>query len=123
MYFFENPSDATLKETYGFKTHRNAPQSKSLTNFEHDLAHLIASLEYSDHMTPFQKQLAKDVRTIQKSDKIYVSADKTSNTYMLDKNDYNKLMRDSVTAHYVKTDANTESSINLECYPIHSAIN
>ena len=91
-------------------------------NFEHDLTHLISNLQYSDKKTPFQKQLNSDVQTIKKSDKVYVSADKTSNTYLLKKDDYNKLMRDNVTAHYEKTDVRTEHKINSDASIITSAL-
>lgn len=71
-------------------------------------------MEYLDHKTHFQKQLTKDVKTIRNSDKIYVNADKTSNVYEVNKDTYNKLMTDNVTAHYVQTDKHTETSINTE---------
>ena len=118
VHFFENPSDKGLKETYGFGTTRNAPQSKSLIDFEHDLTHLISNLEYSDMKTPFQKQLSKDIMEIKKSKDVFVNADKTSNIYKVDKNTYNKIMRDNVTANYVKTDNNTEYDINNKAFYI-----
>ena len=118
VFFYENPSEGVRKETYGFKTTRNAPQSKSLIDFEHDLTHLIANLEYSEQRTQFQRQLARDVRNIRKSVKVFVSADKTSNMYQVTKDTYNKLMRDSVTAHYEKADLATEDAINREARDI-----
>ena len=114
MHFFENPCDLPYKETYSFKTTRNAPRPKSLANFENDFTHLLANLEYTDERTPFQRRLARDIKIIQNSPKVYVSADKTSNLYLMDKEDYKKLMRDSVTAHYEKTDEGTMHNINLE---------
>lgn len=102
VWLFENPSERPPKETYGFKTTRNAPQSKSLIPFEHDITHLIANMEYSKQITPFQKQLANDVREIRRSNKVYVSADKTTNVYKVTKEEYNTLMRNSVTALYEK---------------------
>ncbi|MCP3852632.1 MAG: hypothetical protein GY694_20755, partial [Gammaproteobacteria bacterium] len=118
VHFFENPNDKIEKETYGFKTKRNAPQSKSLINFEHDLTHLISNLEYSNKKTAFQKQLERDVKDINNSNKVYVSADKTNNVYLVEKNDYEKLMRDSITAHYEKTNESIENKINQEASEI-----
>ena len=118
VHFFENPSEHPSKETFGFKTTRNAPQSASLINFENDLEYLIANLEYSNHRTQFQRQLAKDAKSIRESDKIYVSADKTSNIYQVTKETYNTLMRENVTAHYKKSDSTTETKINLEAKSI-----
>ena len=104
VHFFENPPPPNklhkVKETYGFNTTRNAPQSKSLIDFEHDMTHLIANLEYTDYKSKFQRQLSKDVKDIRKSNKVFVSADKTSNFYKLSTQDYSKLIRNNVTAHY-----------------------
>ena len=119
VYFFENPPNMQFrKETYGFPSTKNAPQSKSLINFEQDITHLISNLEYSDHRTPFQKKILSDISRIRKSNELHVFADKTPNIYRLDVPSYNKLMRDSVTSHYEKADPNTEHSINLEAKKI-----
>ena len=85
VHFFENPTKQLKKETFGFATRRNAPQSKSLIEFEHDITNLISNLEYTDHKTPFQKQLDRDTKNIRSSDKIFVNADKTSNVYQVSK--------------------------------------
>ena len=115
VHFFENPPNTSVRlETYGFKTTKNAPQSKSLINFENDMTHLIANLEYSNHRTNFQKRLLSDVKKIHNSKDLYVFADKTTNVYRMDVDSYNKLMRDSVTTHYEKTDESTEQAINQE---------
>lgn len=114
VHFFENPSHKPEKETFGFTTHRNAPQSASLVNFENDLTHLISNLEYSNQRTAFQNQLTEDVKKIRKSKDIFVNADKTSNVYRVDKETYNKLMRDNVTANYETADPTSERSINMD---------
>ena len=113
FFFFNPPKDnKQVKETYGFNTPRNAPQNKALVGFEDDLTHLISNLVYDNMKTPFQRQLIKDSKDIQKSDKVFVTADKTRNVYKLDTQTYNKLMRDNVTSHYVKTTVKTEDEIN-----------
>ena len=63
-------------------------------------------------------KLANDVNTIRKSDKVYVSADKTSNMYKVSKDKYNTLMRENVTTHYEKTNRSTEININWEAREI-----
>ena len=91
VYFFENPPNMQFrKETYGFPSTKNAPQSKSLINFEQDITHLISNLEYSDHRTPFQKKILSDISRIRKSNELHVFADKTPNIYRLDVPSYNK---------------------------------
>ena len=91
VHFFFNPSKKPPKETFGFTTRRNAPQNKALHNFEHDLTHLISNLEYSDNRTKFQKKIINDTKTIRNANQVFVKADKTSNVYKLDKENYKKL--------------------------------
>ena len=72
VHFFENPPKEKKEiETFGFKTTRNAPQSKSLIDFEHDITHLISNLEYSKHKTAFQRKLMKDVKEIKLISQIF----------------------------------------------------
>ena len=118
VHFFFNPSDKPPKETFGFNTRRNAPQNNTLTNFEHDMTHLISNLEYTDKKTPFQKKIINDAKNIRNSNQIFVTADKTSNVYQLDKNTYDKLLTNNVTSHYEKTTTNTENKINTEAKQI-----
>ena len=58
--------------------------------FEKDLNHLISTFEYSDYTSACQKKLAKDVKMINKSPNVFVSADKTSNMYEVDPTTYKK---------------------------------
>ena len=55
---------------------------------------------------------------IKKSEKVIVPADKTSNYYEIDKADYKKLVRDSVTAKYTIDNTNIEDRINQEAKEI-----
>ena len=109
-------------ETYGFRTARNAPQQKELTNFENDVAHLISNLEYRDVNTPFQNKIRGDMRKINRSNKLFVAADKTSNVYKVGKDTYRKLMTDAVTNHYRKADSELEREINQEAKEITDVI-
>ena len=122
VFFFLNPSHEPRKETFGFKTKRNAPQSKEIINFENDLTHLIASLEYTEKRTPFQKKLLSDTKKIRNSDKIFVTADKTTNVYQVEKNTYNKMVRDNVTRHYEKTSMDTLDNINATARSITKSL-
>ncbi len=53
VFHFLNPKKKikNVKNTFGFKTPLNAPQSKELVNFENDLTHLISNLVYTDIKT------------------------------------------------------------------------
>ena len=101
-WFFLNPPDKPPPDRHGFKTPHNAPISRELVNFEADVTHLIANIEFRQPSnSKFQNKLKKDVRKINKSQNLFVKADKTSNVYEVSKDDYNKYLRDNVTAHYV----------------------
>ena len=110
--FFFDPPKQKQKENFGFKTTRNAPAQNTLNNFEHDMAYLISKFEYEDEITGFQKQLISDKNKVMKSKKLFVAADKTRNIYEVDKNTYNKLLFENVTAHYRLTEDDTEDNIN-----------
>ena len=60
----------------------------------------------------FQKHLQEDIKSINDSDKLYVHADKTSNMYKLEKQEYNKLLSNSITKTYKKTNDETKHSVN-----------
>ena len=108
----------TQRETFGFKTPHNAPVCPHLINFENDLTHLISNLEFRTVNTAFQNKLRADVKKIEKSDKIFAKADKTNNVYEIPKQHYEKLLRDSVTSHYERTDESDVKTINLEAKDI-----
>ena len=100
------------KETFGFKTLRNAPQCQELLGFENDLNYLIANLEYCENKSNFQKRLSNDIRKINSSKNIFIKADKTSNYYEIDKDSYNKLKRDTITSDYKINSTDTINEIN-----------
>ena len=116
--FFFDPPKEKQKESFGFKTTRNAPTQHTLNNFEHDMAHLISKFEYEDEISEFQKQLISDKNKVMRSKNLFVAADKTRNIYEVDKKTYNKLLLENVTAHYKLTENNTEQTINEEAKSI-----
>ena len=123
IHFLNDSKSPPDSNTFGFKTPKNAPQPKQLTNFENDLSHLIANLEYHNNTNQFQQQLKKDVNIINKSKNVFVKADKTRNVYEIKPEGYNKLMRDNVTSNYKKEDTNMEKDINLEAKKITQKLN
>ena len=87
--------------THGFKTDKAAPQIKELAAFEKDLFQLVTNIEYRQHTeNAFQKELASSVKEINKSDKIFLLADKTTNIYKVSPEQYNKLLTENITKDY-----------------------
>ena len=83
VYFYEHPDMISdQKDNFGFKSTKAPPQSPSLAPFESDIYELIRSIQFKPVKSNFQKQLSKDIKEFKKSEKIYVSADKTANIYI-----------------------------------------
>ena len=89
-----------------------------MIGFEHDLNYLISNLEYHEYKSTFQKKLTRDIKQINSSPNVFVNADKTNNIYEIDKETYNKLMRDNVTSIYKIADNEVEEQINNKAQAI-----
>ena len=118
-YYFLNPDKRKNDlDTYGFKTEKSAPQVKELVDFENDLYSAIDKLEFCNPKSSFQEQLNSDVKKIKQSKNIFILDDKTPNVYEVEEPNYNKLLHNSITSHYKKSDDNTELEINREARDI-----
>ena len=114
-FFFDNPDErpaASQKETYGFKSPHTTPQHDLITPFEDDLYDLISKIKFSNTKSDFQKQLDKDIERLKSSKSVIVTADKTTNLYLVKKTDYDKLLKDNITANYKKAESTTKQQID-----------
>ena len=68
-----------------------------MADFELDLMNMIKNLEFRKVNNVFQEQLKSDIEQIKINNKIFVSADKSRNTYMLQQEEYTKLLNKNVT--------------------------
>ena len=122
-FFYLNPqAKHRERPTYGFKTAKTAPQVKELNDFENDLYNTIANVKFSEHRSGFQSKLAKDVKNIKNSDKIFLLADKTTNIYEVSADDYKKLLLDNVTKDYRQTTHTAIDNIDSEALTIASKL-
>ena len=111
-YFFLNPDKKPKQtETFGFKTRNMAPHIKELTNFEQDMTQLIQNIKFKPHNNPLQTKLKQDTNQIKTGNKVLVKADKTTNFYKLDSNDYNKLLHENITKTYKKAEESIPNKI------------
>ena len=76
------------------------------------LIDLIRSVETKKVKNNFQDKLRRDAEKVRSENKLYISADKTTNFYKLDKNTYNDLLKKNVTSDYTKTDMHTVDKSN-----------
>ena len=70
----------------------------------------------------FQRQLTNDIKTINSSDKVFVSADKSRNIYKMDKDQYTKLLNEIITKAYRKANKNFVNKINKDAKKIVKSI-
>ena len=112
IFVESDKEEETTNENFGLKTTNTPQQVPELVEFEKELIEIIPKLKFRKGMSNFQLKLKQDIKAIKESDKIYAPADKTSNMYMISKENYNKLLTNSITASYKKSDNNTKYDIN-----------
>ena len=81
-FLFLNPDEnKNVKETYGFRIQKTAPQIPKLASFKKDLADMIGDIKFTNFQINYQLdlELKKKVKQVQNSDKALINADKTSN--------------------------------------------
>ena len=119
-HFYNKRKDAkenetqTIPETYGLKSLNCRPQVKELIQFESDLLDIIKSLKFRKTRNHFLKRLKDGINTIHNTDTTLTFADKTSSLYKLKKDQYQKMLNDSITTTYEKASDNIHNKINTD---------
>ena len=117
-FFINNNKKATEDYKQGFSydltSGRSPPQVKELIQFEDDLVRIVKELNFRKVKNNFQKVLCEDMKQVYTSKKTLTPADKTSNIYRLNKNDYLNLLRNAITKTYKKANKNIGTKINKE---------
>ena len=73
---------------------------------------LIRNIKFRKIRNTFQEKLKEDIKLIKDSHKTMTFADKTSNMYRLTKEQYDKLIMNSITSTYKKANSNIKKQIN-----------
>ena len=94
--------DETIDNKFKLKTRKCPPQIQDTKDFGNDLLKLIENIQFRTVSDEFLNKLNEDINKIRSSDKLFVSADKTQNYYEITKENYNKILHDSVTKVYKK---------------------
>ena len=110
--------DEEDSDYYGFKSRRSPPNIEELKNFEDDLASMIENVTFRMTQSKFHDTLRKDITRINRSQSVFVPADKTRNLYEVDKDQYNKLLTENITKHYRIADESAYDDINVEAQKI-----
>ena len=99
---------------YGLKSNKCPPQLKELIPFEDDLIDLVKNIQFRKVRNDFQMKLHEDLRKVRSSKKTLTFADKTSNMYRLEKEEYRHLLQNAVTTTYKKSNKETERRIKCK---------
>lgn len=111
-YFFLNPNArANHKETFGFKSNRQAPTIELLKDFESKMFSLVKSVQFNTYHNSLQQTLKQDVKNINSDRKLIIPADKTSNFYRIEPQAYANLLHSHVTKDYKKAGPTVRKSI------------
>ena len=121
----EEEEENEFHSSYGFKSDIVPPKVKELISFEEDIYNLISSINFNKNnkTNHFQKKLKNDVNIIRRSDKIFVPADKTTNIYQIEPEQYNALLLENITKEYKKTNNEELRKVNKEACKLATEIN
>ena len=85
---------------------------------------MIESVKFRSSQNEFQKKkLKEDIKLINSSKNIILSADKAQNFYEITKEDYEKIIHENVTKKYKKADMSLPKRINREARKIAKTFN
>ena len=87
---------------------------EELTEIECYLQLMIKNVVFKKVYNTFQTQLLNDVKKIKDSDKIFPSANKLRNIYLLTKDEYQKSLTKNITKTYKMTNRRKVYDINNE---------
>ena len=83
---------------------------------------IIKNLEFKRVNNEFQSNLRNDVRQILRSNNLFISADKSRNTYKVSEASYERMTHENVTKTYKKCNTNKSNSINFKAKQIASKL-
>ena len=85
------------KETLSFKSDNCLPFVNELAEFESDLLTMVHNIEFRPVRNNFLSKLKDDVKVINNTKEVLVNADKSTNTYKMNKNAYNSYLTENIT--------------------------
>ena len=113
-----NTNSEKNKKTYGFNSPHAPPQNEHLKSFESAMYDMVQNLQSKRSLSEFQRRLANDTKAIKESPNLLVYADKTTNLYSLNSDQYNKLLSENITTTYKKVSSTSAKSIDIEAKKI-----
>ena len=90
------------KETFGFPSISHPTALQELKLLEQRLMAMIRDVEFRNYTNEIQEKLKEDVRLIREAEELIIEADKTSNHYKLNVNQYQGLLQKDIHKDYKK---------------------
>lgn len=103
-----------VPENYGLKSFNCPRQIKGLSALENGLFNLSNIIKFGKVQSELQRKLKEDIKLINSESKTLTFPDETTNLYKLEKEQCNKLLKDSITTAYKKVNRNIRKLLNLE---------
>ena len=103
---------------YGFKSSKTPPKNPYIKNFETDLFAMINEIRFKNKPNHFQRTLKNDVNDTKSSTKLTISADKTPNLYLMETEEYRRLLHNNITTSYHKPQINNKINIDRQAKQI-----
>ena len=75
---------------------------------------MVHNIEFKPVINSFLSKLKDDVKVINDAKEVLVNADKSTNTYKMNKNAYNRYLTENITKTYKKNNKNKVNRINSE---------
>ena len=113
--FFTNRNrkpNNTAEGKFGLKSNQCPPQVKELMAFGDDPIKLVKEMKFSKVKNQFQNKLKDDFKKLRSSNKTLTPADKTSNMYRLEKEEYKHLLTNAIISTYRKARKDAAIKIN-----------
>ena len=99
-----------------------APPAPQMKAFEEDLLKLTSNISFTKVNDPFLSKIGDDMKEIQKSNSVYVFADKSTKVYATTVDNYNKLLHENVTKTCKMAEENVTDNINEELQSISNTL-
>ena len=90
------------KETFEFKSTNPAPSQPELKEFEDSLLELIKNVEFTNKTNNLQEKMKQDIKNMKSENKVFLPADKITNYYKTEVNEYNKPLESIVVKQLIK---------------------
>ena len=75
---------------------------------------IIKNIKFKKTGNVFQSKLQEDIKTVKQSKNVFISADKSTKIYVMEKDNYNRYLRENITKIYKRIDRREVTSINYE---------